>query len=65
MRDKRPSLSQTKLSKIVSGRVHFLTLWGQFKKLTSGQGQVVTQVGNVAYVKIDVNMNESMPKYIL
>ena len=28
----------------------FLTLWGQFQNLTSGQGQVVIQVGHVAHV---------------
>ena len=28
----------------------FLTLWGQFRNLTLGQGQVVTQAGHVAYV---------------
>ena len=28
----------------------FLTLWGQFQNLTSGQGQVVTQKGHAAYV---------------
>ena len=30
--------------------IYLLTLWGQFRNLTSGQGQVVTQAGHVAYV---------------
>ena len=45
--------------------VYMMTFKGQFENLTSGQGQVVTQVGHVAYWETRLDETDTLPSVSL